>query len=76
MGSYGEAVKNDSEIEYENKILYIVESILMLVFVSQFTEKNIYLLDDVWETLSRIQVTLYTIINSGWIKAQLQKIKL
>lgn len=71
MGFYGEAVKNYSEIEYENKILYIVESILMLVFVSQFTEKNIYLLDDVWETLSRIQVTLYTIINSGWIKAQL-----
>lgn len=71
MGFYGEAVKNYSEIEYENKILYIAESILMLVFVSQFTEKNIYLLDDVWETLSRIQVTLYTIINSGWIKAQL-----
>lgn len=27
MGFYGEAVKNDSEIEYENKIIYRVESI-------------------------------------------------
>ena len=44
-------------------MLYILETILIIVFISQVTVKSIYLLDDVEETLSRIQVTLYTIIN-------------
>lgn len=34
MGFYGEAVKNDSEIEYENKILYIVESIFFFSWIN------------------------------------------
>ena len=44
-------------------MLYILETILIIVFISQVTVKSIYLLDDVEETLRRIQVTLYTIIN-------------
>ena len=44
-------------------MLYILETILILVFISQVTVKSIYLIDDVVETLSRIQVTLYKIIN-------------
>lgn len=42
----------------------------MIVFASQITEKkNIYLLDDAGQTLSRNQVTLYPILNSRWSKA-------
>ena len=44
-------------------MLYILETILIIVFISQVTEKSMYLPDDVEETLSRIQVTLYMIIN-------------
>ena len=44
-------------------MLYILETILIIVFISQVTEKSMSLPDDVEETLSRIQVTLYMIIN-------------